>query len=105
MYSKHVCKRAQSVLCSLLVYHGLIIPFSKSEHHRTLHFCFLGLGAVDRSLYLPFDKLLEIQQLHLLLADTACYSEPDHVFWARPIFVSMGMHKSGDCVVTFRVTY
>ena len=52
-------------LCSLLVQLGLYINFSKSDICLTKTFCFLGLcwDTVCMSLYLPPDKLADIQQL------------------------------------------
>ena len=72
--SKWAGKRADLVLCSLLVHLGLHINFSKSDCHFTQTFCFLGLcwDTVHMSVLLPPDKLADIQQLALSLL----YAQP-----------------------------
>ena len=69
VHSKWVGKRAHLYLCSLLVWLGLHINFSKSDLHLTQTFCFLGLcwDTVHMSVSLPPDKLADIQQLALSL--------------------------------------
>ena len=70
--SKWAGKRAHLFLCSLLVYLGLHINFSKSDLCLTQTFCFLGLcwDTVHMSVSLPPDKLADIQQLALSLLQT-----------------------------------
>ena len=63
--SKWAGKRAHLFLCSLLVWLGLHINFSKSDLCLTQTFCFMGLcwDTVCMSVSLPPDKLADIQQL------------------------------------------
>ena len=74
--SKWAGKGAHSFLCSLLVCLGLHINFSKSDLHLTQTFTFLGLcwDTVHMSVYVPSDKLADIQQLALSLLQTTHYS-------------------------------
>ena len=67
--SKQAGRRAHSFLCSLLVRFGLHINFSKSDLCLTQTFCFLGIcwDTVHMSVFLPTDKLADIQQLALSL--------------------------------------
>ena len=67
-------KRAHLFLCSLLVCLGLHINLSKSDLCLTQTFCFLGLywDPVCMSVFLPPDKLADIQQLALSLLQTQC---------------------------------
>ena len=69
VHSKWAGKRACSFLCSLLVFLGLPINFSKSDIFLTQTSCFLGLcwDTVHMSVSLPPDKLADIQQLALSL--------------------------------------
>ena len=68
-HSKQAGKRACLFLCSLLVWLGLHINFSKSDLCLTQTFCFLGLcwDTDHMSVSLPTDKLADIQQLALSL--------------------------------------
>ena len=72
VHSKWAGKRASLFSCSLLVYLGLHINFSKSDLCLTQTFCFLGLcwDTVHMSVSLPPDKLADIQQLALSLLHT-----------------------------------
>ena len=69
VHSKQAGKRACLFLCSLLVWLGLHINFSKPDHHLTQIFSFLGLcwDTVHIPVSLPPDKLADIQQLALSL--------------------------------------
>ena len=69
VHSNWAGKRAHSFLCSLLIWFGLHINFSKSDLHLTQTFCFLGLcwDTVCMSVSLPPDKLADIQQLAVSL--------------------------------------
>ena len=70
--SKYADRRAQSFICFLLVFLGLHIIFSKSEHCHTQQFCFLGLywSTVNMSVALFSDKVLEIWNLVTSLLQT-----------------------------------
>ena len=70
--SKWVGKWAHLFLCSLLVHLGLHINFSKLDLHLSQSFTFLGLcwDTVRMSVFLPPDKLADIQQLALSLLHT-----------------------------------
>ena len=70
--SKQAGKKACLFLCSLLVYLGLHINFSKSDVCLSQSFTFLGLcwDTVHMLLSLPPDKLADIQQLALSLLCT-----------------------------------
>ena len=74
IHSKWMGKMACLFLCSLLVHLGLHINFSKSDHHLSQTFCFLGLcwDTVHMSVSLPPDRLnnMYIQQLALSLLQT-----------------------------------
>ena len=67
--SKWAGKRAHSFVCSLLVWLGLHINFSKYDLCLTQTFCFLGLcvDIVYMSVSLPLDKFADNQQLALSL--------------------------------------
>ena len=67
-----VGKRAYLFLCSLLVCLGLHINFSKSGHHLSQTFSFLGIcwDTVHMSVSLTPDKVADIQQLALSLLRT-----------------------------------
>ena len=73
-HSEWVGKMAHSFLCSLLVWLGLHIKFSKYDLCLTQTFCFLGLcwDMVCMSVSLPPDKLADIQQLSLSLLQNQC---------------------------------
>ena len=107
VHSKLAGKRACLFLCSLLVWHGLHINFSKSDFCITQTFWILGLcwDTVCMSVSLPADKLVDIQQLAL------SFLQNQHVtvhrvmsFLGKANYVPMATPNCGTCVMSFRVT-
>ena len=106
VHSKLAGKRAHSFLCSLLVWHGLHINFSKSELCLTQTFCFLGLcwDTVHMTVSLPPDKLAEFTASFFLASNHHVTVHRVMSFLGRPIFVPMATPNCGTCVMSFRVT-
>ena len=102
MFSKQAGKRACSFLCSLLVWLGLHINFSKSDLCLMHTFSFLGLcwDTVHISVSLPPDNLADIQQLALSLL------QKQHVtvhgvmsFLGKAMFCPMATPHCGNCIM------
>ena len=104
--SKHVSKRAWTLLCSLLVCLGLHINISKMELCLMQQFSFYGpcFDTLDIYVSLLFDKLFEIKQLaHALLqrqAVTVCQAMS---FLGKTIFVPMAVYNFAGCSLSFWV--
>ena len=78
--------------------------FPNLQFFLAQHLCFLGLcwDAVNVSVYLSSDKLLEVQQLLQTQPVAVCQVMS---FFGKTISCAKDMHNFIDCVVSFRMTY